>query len=110
MENRIKNIVNVLDTNKAENIDAIDLSKNNYIADMVVIATALNTRHSISLLTHLKDDLLPLGEEFIRIEEDGEWSVVDMGDIIIHIMTQSHRDKYTLEDFLESMKAVEEVE
>ena len=108
MENRIKNIVNILDTNKAENIDTIDLSKNNYIADVVVIATALNTRHSLSLLTHLKDDLE--NEEFIRVEEDGEWSVIDIGDIIIHIMTQSHREKYTLEDFLASMKAVEEVE
>jgi len=109
LENRIKNIVKILDTNKAENIDTIDLSKNNYITDMVVIATALNTRHSLSLLTHLKDELRPLGEEFIRIEEDGEWSVIDMGDIIIHIMTQSHRDKYTLEDFLANMKAVTEV-
>ena len=104
MENRIKKIVEILDTNKAENIDTIHLSDKSYIADTVVIATSLNTRHSLSLLIHLKDEI---GDEFVRTEEDGDWCVIDLGDVIIHIMTQSHREKYTLEDFLGSMQALD---
>ena len=84
MENRIKNIVKILDDNKAENIETIDLSDKNYIADTVVIATALNSRHSLSLLVHVKDEM---GNEFVRTEEDGNWSVIDLGDVIIHIIT-----------------------
>jgi len=100
MEKRIKKIVEVLDTNKAEDIEVFDLTGKGYITNQVIIATALNTKHSVALLTHLKDDLKPVGEEFIRTEEDGDWTIVDLGDILIHVMTQSYRDIYSLEQFL----------
>lgn len=99
MEQRIKKIVNVLDSHKAEDIEVFDLTNKGYITNQVIIATALNTRHSIALLSHLKDELKP-EEEFVRTEEDGDWTIVDLGDILIHIMTQSHRDTYTLDQFL----------
>jgi len=100
LENRLKNIVNILDEKKAEQIEVINLKDKNYITDYVVIATALNNKHSLSLVTHLKEELKPLGEEFLRVEEDDNWSIIDLGDIIIHIMTQSHREKYNLEELL----------
>jgi len=100
MEKRIKKIVEVLDTNKAEDIEVFDLTGKGYITNQVIIATALNSKHSVALLSHLKDDLKPAGEEFIRTEEDGDWTIIDLGDILIHIMTQSHRDIYSLEEFL----------
>jgi len=100
MEQRIKKIIEVLDFNKAEDIEVFDLTDKGYISNNVIIATALNTKHSIALLSHLKDELKPLGEEFVRTEEDGDWTIVDLGDILIHIMTQTYRDMYTLEDFL----------
>ena len=99
MEQRIKKIVNVLDSHKAEDIEVFDLTDKGYITNQVIIATALNTRHSIALLSHLKDELKP-EEEFVRTEEDGDWTIVNLGDILIHIMTQSHRDTYSLEQFL----------
>lgn len=104
MEERIKNIIEILDEKKAENIEAVDLVGKNYIVDYVIIATALNNKHSVSLIDYLKTTLKPLGEEFLRIEEDGDWSIVDLGDILIHIMTESHRQKYNIEEFLEEFK------
>jgi ribosome-associated protein len=100
MEERIKKIVDVLDFNKAEDIETFDLSGKGYIVNSVVICTALNNKHSLALLNHLKNELKPAGEEFIRTEEEGDWIIADLGDILIHIMTQAHRDKYSLEDFL----------
>jgi len=105
MEKRIERIVKILDEKKAENIETFDLSDKGYIVSQVIIATALNNRHSISLLTSLKEELKPKGEEFLRTEEDGDWSIIDLGDILIHIMTAEHREKYTLEKFLENFKA-----
>lgn len=107
MEERIKRIVEVLDFNKAENIETFDLTGKGYIVSQVVIATALNGKHSLALLNHLKDALKPEGEEFLRTEEDGDWTIVDLGDIIVHIMTEQHREKYTLEEFLTSFKSQE---
>lgn len=108
MEQRIKRIVDSLDFNKAENIETFDLTGKGYIVNQVVIATSLNNKHSIALLNHLKDDLKPEGEEFIRTEEDGDWSIIDLGDILVHIMTEAHREKYTLDEFLTNFKPVED--
>jgi len=99
MEQRIKKIVDVLDSKKAEDIEVFDLTDKGYITNQVIIATALNNKHSVALLSHLKDELKP-EEEFVRTEEDGDWTIIDLGDILIHIMTQSHRDIYSLEQFL----------
>lgn len=104
MTDRIKKIVDSLDFNKAEDIETFDLSDKGYIVNQVVIATALNNKHTFALLNHLKNDLKPQGEEFLRTEEDGDWIIADLGDILIHIMTQNHRDKYSLEDFLTNFK------
>ena len=100
MEQRIKRIIEVLDSKKAEDIESFDLTDKGYIANQVIIATALNSKHSLALLSHLKEELKPEGEEFVRTEEDGDWAIVDLGDIVIHIMTQEYRDRYTLDEFI----------
>lgn len=104
MEERTTRIVNFLSEKKAENIETVDLKGKGYIVDAVIIATALNNKHSIALLNYLRETLKPLGEEFVRVEEDGEWSIIDMGDMLIHIMTETHREKYNIEDFLKDVK------
>jgi ribosome-associated protein len=104
LEERTTRIVNFLSEKKAENIETVDLKGKGYIVDAVIIATALNNKHSIALLNYLRETLKPLGEEFVRVEEDGEWSIIDMGDMLIHIMTETHREKYNIEDFLKDVK------
>ena len=109
MEKRLENITKILDDKKAEDIEVIDLTGKNYITDKVVIATALNGKHSLSLVGHLKDELKPLGEEIVMTEEDDNWSIVDLGDIMIHIMTQEHREKYDIEDFLAHLEEAQKI-
>ena len=103
METRIKRITSILDEKKAQDIEVINLSSKSYITDYVIITTALNNKHSLSLVNILKDELKPLGEEFIMTEEEEDWSIIDLGDIIIHIMTQNYREKYNLEEFLSKL-------
>jgi ribosome-associated protein len=103
LENRIKNIIEILEDKKAFDIETIDLTDKNYIANIVIVATALNNKHSLSLVDYLKTNLKPLQEEFLRTEESGDWSIIDLGDIIIHIMVDSYRQKYQIEDFLKSV-------
>lgn len=105
MEERIQRIVTILDSKKAENIETFDLTGKGYIVNQVIIATALNNKHSISLLNNLREELKPTGEEFLRVEEDGDWTIIDLGDILVHIMTEAYREKYTLENFLANFKS-----
>ena len=101
---RIERIVNLLDSKKADNIEVVDLKDKDYLVDYVIIATSLNNRHTLSLLDELKKVLKPAGEQFLKVEEDENWSIVDLGDIFIHIMTETHRQKYNLEEFLDEIK------
>ena len=104
MENRIKNIVSILDTKKAENIEVIDLTGKQYLVDQVVIATTLNNKHAYSLVNYLKEELKPNGEEFLRIDDTDDWTIIDLGDILIHLMSEAYREKYQIEEFLEEIK------
>jgi len=101
---RIERIVSLLDSKKANDIEVVDLKNKDYLVDYVIIATSLNNRHTLSLLDELKKVLKPAGEQFLRVEEDENWSIVDLGDIFIHIMTEAHRQKYNLEEFLDEIK------
>lgn len=99
MKDRIEKIVSVLDTNKAESIEVFDLSQKNYFVDYAIIASSLGTKHTVALLDHLKNGLKP-EETFNNVDESGDWIVIDLGDILIHIMTPEYRTKYDMEKFL----------
>ncbi len=105
MENRIKRIIEILDERKAENIEAIDLTGKQYMVDNVVIATTLNTKHAFSLVNYLKDGLKPEGEEFLRVDDNDDWTIIDLGDILVHLMSKTYRERYQIEEFLEEIKS-----
>jgi len=103
MDKRIENITSLLDKNKAEGIEVFDLREKNYFVDYAIIASSLGSRHTTALLDHLKKGLKP-AEKFNNVDESGEWIVIDLGDILIHIMTPEYRVKYDMEAFLASLE------
>jgi ribosome-associated protein len=109
MQNRVDNIIAVLDKHKAESIESFDLREKNYFVDFAIIASSLGTKHTTALLDHLKNELKPK-EKFVYVEESGDWVVIDLGDILIHIMTPEYRVKYDMESFLSSLKEGKEGE
>ena len=107
MENKVQNIINVLDKHKAEAIESFDLREKNYFVDFAIIASSLGQKHTLALLNHLKDELKPQ-EYFNNVDESGDWVVIDLGDILIHIMTPEYRTKYDMEQFLADLQTAKE--
>ena len=103
MNTRIEKITSVLDTNKAESIEVFDLREKNYFVEYAIIASSLGSRHTTALLDHLKKGLKP-DESFNNVDESGDWIVIDLGDILIHIMTPEYRVKYDMEKFLSDLE------
>ncbi len=103
IDERIENIVKILDEKKAEEIEVFNLENADYIANYVVIANSLNGKHTIALFEHLKKDLKPLGETFLATDISDDWVVADLGDILIHIMIPEYRQRYSLEAFLSEL-------
>ncbi|MDE5603700.1 MAG: ribosome silencing factor [Helicobacter sp.] len=100
-EKVIEEICQIIEDKKGENIEVFNLKGSDYFVDFVVIATALIDKHALALLDSLKKYLKQKGEIFLNIEEENpNWIVADLGDIIIHLFTESQRKKFNLEEFL----------
>ena len=98
-DNMAKTIHKVLSDNKAKNITKINLEKKSSIADYMIICSGTSNRHVISLSNYLvealkKENLNTLNVEGVR---NGDWVLVDAGDIIIHLFRSEVREYYGLE-------------
>lgn len=99
MNERIENIIKILDDKKAENIQLFDMKDTDYFVNEVIIATTLGQKHGLALVDYLKKGL-KADESYLEIEPSDDWSVVDLGDILIHVMSAEYRAKYNIEEFL----------
>jgi ribosome-associated protein len=101
---RIRPLVQVvegaLDEMKAVNVRVLDVHKLTDIADTMIIASGNSDRHVRSIADRIvehakKAGFRPMGVEG---ERDGEWVLVDLQDIIVHIMLPRVREFYRLEN------------
>lgn len=92
-------IVDSLEDIKAFDITVIDVRKKTTIADFMIIASANSNRQTKALARHLKDKLKEVGKNINNIEgdSDGEWVLVDLDDVLVHIMLPTSRAYYNLE-------------
>lgn len=102
MQKRIQTITQILDEKKAEQIEVFTM--NDYFVDVVIIATTMGEKHALSLIDELKIALKPLNEEFLNIQSSPDWSVIDLGDMIIHLLSEDYRAKYKIEELLGELK------
>ena len=88
-----------LSKNKAKEITIIDLKKKTSIADFMIICTGTSNRHLVALSNYLNEDLKKLRLNMLNIEgqKGGDWIVVDVGDIIVHLFRSEVREYYNLE-------------
>ncbi len=87
------------DAMKAENIVTIDVTGKSSITDYMVICTGNSKRHVSSIAENVASEaknigLVPYG---VDGEQEGEWVVLDMGDVMVHVMQQEQRELYQLE-------------
>lgn len=104
MQERIQNIIEILDSKKAENIESFDMRGGEYFVSFVIIANTLGEKHALALIDELKTQLKAKGEEFLHIESSEQWSVIDLGDILIHLLSPEYRGVYKLEELLKDLK------
>ena len=88
-----------LDDDKAENVVAIDLSGKSSIADYMVIASGRSARQLGAMAEHLQVKLKASGISPVGIEgaTQGDWVLIDGGDIVIHLFRPDIRGLYNLE-------------
>lgn len=87
------------DDMKAENIITLDVTGKSSITDAMIICTGTSKRHVSSIAEHIAQEAKSKGLEPLGMdgEIEGEWVVLDMGDAMVHILQQEHRELYQLE-------------
>jgi ribosome-associated protein len=88
-----------LDDDKAEDIATIDLAGRSSLADAIVVASGRSTRHVASIAEHLARRLKEAGygTRPVNGAAQGDWALVDAGDVIVHVFRPEVREYYDLE-------------
>ena len=105
LKERCQKIANLLDEKKAENIEIFDVTGSGYFVDAVVVATSIASKHALMLVDEIKKTLKKEGEEILNVDDSDDWTIVDMGDILVHLMSAEYRKRYNLEEFLKEFEA-----
>lgn len=94
-----KQVLAALDELKAKDVNEIDIRAKASFADLLFIASGTSTRHVKSIADEVvkfvkKAGMMPLG---IEGEKEAEWVLVDLGDVVVHVMLPRIREFYGLE-------------
>lgn len=92
-------VITTLGDGKGRDITVVDVRGKTSMTDYMVVASGTSERHVKSLAGHVAEEAkkiatMPLG---IEGEDVGEWVLVDLGDVIVHVMKPQTRDFYQLE-------------
>jgi ribosome-associated protein len=93
-------VVEALEDIKARDIQVYDVTGTSALFDRVIIATAESGRQLGALASNLRDGVKAAGGSIRHVEGEktGEWVLVDLGDIVVHIMLPAIRQQYNLEE------------
>lgn len=93
-------VVGALEDIKARDIEVINTRTASPLFDRVIIASADSSRQTRALARHVCDTVKAAGGEVRSVEgeETGEWVLVDLGDVVVHIMQPAVRTFYNLEE------------
>lgn len=92
--------VAALEDIKAQDIQVINTTKLTSMFDRIIVASADSTRQVKALAHHVYDKVKEAGGEIIGMEgeDSGEWVLVDLGSIVVHVMQPAVRRHYNLEE------------
>lgn len=101
-----KAVVAALEDIKGRDIVVLDVSSMTAMFDRMVICTADSARQTKALANSVHDKLKPMGYrvQSIEGEQTGDWVLVDLGEVVVHVMQPAIRQYYNLEELWAAAK------
>jgi ribosome-associated protein len=93
-------VVSALEDIKGRDIEVINTSRLTSLFDRIVIASGDSNRQVKALARNVQEKVEEAGGEVLSVEgeDNGEWVLVDLGDIVVHVMQPAVRAHYNLEE------------
>lgn len=103
-----KLVLDALEDSKALNIVDLDIRSLTSIADRMIICTGTSRRHTQSIADNIVVKIKAENGTVLGVQGDqeGEWILIDLGDIIVHVMLAETRQFYSLEKLWTTAKAI----
>ena len=100
LDKLVKTAVDALDDIKGRDITVLDVRKLTTLFDKMIIVSADSTRQSKALAKNVQEKVKAQGAKVYGVEGEqvGEWILVDLGAVIVHIMQPAIRQHYNLEE------------
>ena len=97
---KVGNIINWLSEKKAQDLLALDLSKEHLLSEAVIIVTAASPRHAQGLADFILEECRREKMEYLRMEgyATAQWILLDLNDVVVLIFQPQARDLYRLDD------------
>ncbi|AQZ94903.1 ribosome silencing factor [Halopseudomonas phragmitis] len=107
IDDLIKLVEHELDELKAKDVVKIDVREQTSVTDYMIIASGTSSRHVSSLSDNLVEKAKAAGRQPLGVEgqDSGEWVLVDLGDVVVHIMQPATRQFYDLERLWQSAES-----
>lgn len=102
-------LVGALEDLKGQDITSLDVSDLTTITDYMVVVSGTSNRHVKALVDEVLEAAKDFGEKPIGVEgrEAMEWVLLDVGDVVVHVMQKEAREFYDLERLWGSLDAPE---
>jgi ribosome-associated protein len=102
-----KCVLAALEDMKAVNVRVLDVRGLTDIADTMIVASGSSDRHVRSIADHVVQQVKAAGQRPYGVEgeRDGEWVLVDLHDVLVHVMLPRVREFYGLEQLWEAPAA-----
>jgi len=93
-------VVNALEDVKAHDIVVLNTARLSDLFDRVIVASGTSNRQTRALASSVVEKVKAAGAEVISVEgtDAGEWVLVDLGDVVVHVMQPAIRKYYGLEE------------
>ena len=104
----VKTIVAALEEIKARDVEVLDVRKISTLFDRMIIASGDSTRQTKAIANNVAEKVKAAGGSVYGIEgeETGEWILVDLGDVLVHVMQSGTRAHYNLEELWAEAKKI----
>ena len=92
-------VIDKIDDLKGQDIVALDVQGKSSITDCMIICPGTSTRHVSSIADHVAQESKSAGLMPLAVEgkNAADWVIVDLGEVIVHVMQEESRQLYELE-------------